>query len=61
MDSEDLSILSSDEEIDLKQEGQITVLGNGISNQFTLYLSTVRDEEDQAVASDSDTPSSKRQ
>lgn len=38
VDSEDLSILSSDEEFDLKQDGKI-ILGNGISNQFTLYLS----------------------
>lgn len=31
-DSEDLSILSSDEEFELKQDGKITILGNGISN-----------------------------
>lgn len=31
-DSEDLSMLTSDEEMDPKQEGKITVLGNGISN-----------------------------
>ena len=38
-DSEDLSMLSSDEEVELEQMGKITILGNGISNQFTLYLS----------------------
>lgn len=39
-------MLTSDEEMDPKQEGKITVLGNGISNQFTLYLSMNREDEE---------------
>jgi len=45
VDSEDLSIMSSDEEVDLKQDGKILILCNGISNQFTLYMSESKDED----------------
>ena len=37
--------MSSDEEIDLKQDGKILILGNGISNQFTLYINCNKDED----------------
>ena len=62
-DSEDLSILSSDEEIDIKEEGKVTILGNGISNHFTLYVNTgitgqsENGEQDKGVESESATPS----
>jgi len=52
-DSEDLSLISSEEEVDLKQDGKIIVLGNGISNQFTLYVSENKADLDTTKAGDS--------
>ena len=58
-DSEDISLLSSDEEFELKQEGKITILGNGISNQFSIFISITKDEEDGAkIGTEVQTPSS---
>ena len=37
--------MSSDEEFELNQDGKITILGNGISNQFTLYMSFNKEDE----------------
>ena len=39
-DSESVSLLSSEQEDELlaKEDGQVTVLGNAISNSFNLYF-----------------------
>ncbi len=59
MDSEDLSILSSDGEIEHKQDGKVIILGNGISNQFTLYVSRNREDDESSKANGlEETPSS---